>query len=244
MNNISRKTAIALAAFLLPTIASADLIIEPLTGGDGADLLGGLYDMTPYDAPLDDGCAGSVPGTTTLRSGNGGEAEIRYQGPGDPLCMQIQSPADDGQASWWQYADHPDILATNEVSWIELILPANTRALQLYVGAEPPAGWLGGFVAAYDSDDNYTRVNFGSGTSIPFGAEATPGFGIYTTDSCSSITRVIIEPTFWWGFGNLADNQAPCTTVPEPGTLTLLGLGLLGLALTRRLQPKPAMIKS
>ena len=245
LKGLIRKTTFCLIAALFPVIASADLIIETLPGGGGMDPLGG-FEMTPYNAPEDDGCAEGlgVPGTETLSSGNDGVAEIRYQGPGGLLCMQIQSPADDGLASWWQFPDHPDVLATNEVSWIELILPEGTRAFQVYIGAELPDGYLGGFVGAYDSDDNYAQTNFGGSTDIPFGADQTPGFGIYSTNSCATITRVILEPSFWWGFGNLADNQDSCTTVPEPGTLALLGLGLLGLALTRRLQVKPAVARS
>ena len=236
LNIHSRTAAIGLTALFLPALASADLIITSISGGNGEDPLGGIYDMTPYDAPSDDGCAAGygVAGTTSLQSGNGGTALIRYQGPGGPLCMRIQSAADDGQASWWQFPEHGDILATNEVDWIELILPENTRGLSFYVGAELPAGYLGGFIAAYDSDNNYARYDFGRGTDIPFGAERTPGFGVYTTNGCSSITRVIIEPSFWWGFGNLADNQDTCMQVPEPAPLGLLGLGLLGLALSQR----------
>jgi hypothetical protein len=75
-------------------------------------------------------------------------------------------------------------------------------------------------------------------------ATITPGFGIYADNSdgsCSTLTSVTIEPDYW-GVGNFSLSQGSCTTsVPEPTSLALLALGLLGLgAVSRTLNNKSA----
>ena len=65
----------------------------------------------------------------------------------------------------------------------------------------------------------------------------TPGFGVHTSDACSSITKIIVEP-YDWGIGEFAINQgqdSSCVTVPEPAPIGLFGIGLLAMALTRKL---------
>ncbi len=57
------------------------------------------------------------------------------------------------------------------------------------------------------------------------------GVGIYARPG-TCLTGVTIDPPRW-GFGSI--RTADCvTSVPEPGSLGLLGLGLLGLGLSRR----------
>ena len=85
-------------------------------------------------------------------------------------------------------------------------------------------------VQAFDGETYSTeRVYFGVGVGD------TEGYGVYTSDSCSAITQIIIEPDDW-GAGNYSIKQDPCTSVPEPAPLGLFGLGLLTMAVTRRLQ--------
>lgn len=218
-----RNTALVVAALFPLLCGASPIVIDVLDGGDTPDSLGG-FDLTPFDQPAipSQGCGPYGDGVTSTASPLGGHVEFESRS-GDPLCMSVQDP------DWWQY-DHGNVFTT-DVPWVELVLPYNTRAIALWVGANLTGrGWIEGI----DDSGNTSRTYFGGNTGVDFGPNDTPGFGVHTTGSCSMITRIIIEP-FEWGTGNFAINQDPCTQVPEPGTLWLFGIGMLGLAFTHRL---------
>ncbi len=220
------RRILVLSTFFIPFAAVANPMVIVIDEGEnggygtGDNMLGG-YTMQLFDEPLAplDGCAatGSTEfGVTSTPSPIAGQVDFTDY-DGNPLCMSVQAP------NWWQWDHHGNVFTTKE-NWVELLLPVDTRAFWFYVGATSGRGWVEG----QDQFGNTSRLNFGGRSDIDFGWDQTPGFGVYTTNSCSSISRVVIEP--WeWGTGYFAINQDPCTQVPEPGSLWLFGLGLLGL---------------
>jgi hypothetical protein len=225
--------SLALITTAATLTANATPINIDLLPNDGSTptTLGG-YTMTPFaQEPIPSGGCdawgdGSSDGVTQTGNSTTGIVQFVASDHATPLCMSVQNNPD-----WWQW-DHGNVFTTH-VNWVELILPADTRAFSLHVGAVSGRGWIDGI----DHNGNSVRHRFGGSSGVPFGWDKTPGFGVHVGDSCGSISRIVIEP--WeWGTGNFAINRGACTQVPEPAPIALLGLGLLGIAFTRSMRLK------
>lgn len=208
---------------LLPFAATATMItIVPISGGDDGGSLGG-YAMTDFAEPAGTDNTNPADDHFCVASPLAGNLCFEDQ-DGNPEGMDASSP------DWWEWdgtpsPDHGNIY-TADVSWVEIILPENTYAFSLWVGASFTGG---AWIEAFDQNHASTgRTTFG------VSRDNTEGYGVYSTDQCSTISRIIVEPDSW-GFGHFSINQGtPCTQVPEPSTLALFGIGLFAVAIARR----------
>lgn len=204
--------AIAVMTIALTVSANADPIeIVALTGGDHPTTLGD-YDLSPLTPPTS------------------GDQSCTEAPSGDLICFEDENQngvtLTSGDPGWWQY-DHGNVFVVHGYHWIDLVLPPDTRAISLFVGAS-----MSGRAWIQATDGTYTTPQ----EHFPIASGDTRGYGIYAT-GCEALTRVTVEP--WeWGFGYLAINQGECHSVPEPAPIALLGLGLLGMTLARRSQLK------
>ena len=229
-----RKFSAAIVAMLFAAVAVADpIVITLIDGGDDGGEVGG-YSMTdivdqddtdPTDTSDDVTCINS-PGIEGTASVDGSVGNICFTGQGSKVSDidVVEDPVRNGD-HWWGFPDQGDVFVTNQ-NWIEILLPPNTRAVSLWVGASfNGLAWIG----AYNEHGDYVQTK-----NFVVGSGNTKGYGVYSSDSCTALTKIIVEPVDW-GFGNLSINQDPCVSVPEPGPLVLLLAGLLGIALSRRL---------
>ncbi|NOX69215.1 MAG: PEP-CTERM sorting domain-containing protein [Gammaproteobacteria bacterium] len=207
---------LSITLLLLPFVALADPIVTTFDGPDAPDELGG-FTMTDFAPPA---CPGESCAALAYEAESPIDGSVVFQTrSGDALGMTVYDPL------WWEY-DQGNVYTTT-VSWVELIMPRNTNAFSFFVGAS----FFGrGWIEAYDGngDTAFTRFRVGPGD--------TPGFGVFSTDACSSITKIIVEPQDW-GVGGFSINQGQnesCASVPEPAPIGLLGIGLLALAASRK----------
>ncbi len=172
---------------------------------------------------------------TTSSTGSPFGGTLNFADIGGAAVNMTRSTADTD--SWWVNGEtfDYDTYLISGLSWVEIILPENTRAFSFNVGANKSAqGWLTassqtvGSAGTVTTAKDYFAV---SGTN-------TPGFGVYADNkvgSCTTLTSVVIDPNFIWGFGNFSINQDACpTSVPESNSIYLLAIGLLGLLLVAR----------
>lgn len=152
---------------------------------------------------------------------NGGQILLEDYN-GDPLNTYV--PPD----PWWWNA--PGVAYTTTTSGILIdFVDLDVTGFTFNIGANMNAqAWI---KAYYDDGTGHElSTTWFSG----IGPTKTPGFGVYVhnpSESCAQITRIEVDPTFEWGIGNFGISESSCTTVPEPASTTLLGIGMLILAM-------------
>ncbi|MCF6336938.1 MAG: PEP-CTERM sorting domain-containing protein [Gammaproteobacteria bacterium] len=224
--HLTAITFFAATSLGLSSQASAALILDTYASGTATPTTIGGYAMTDFS--VTNGMGGS---TTNVMSPISGSLNFLDQND-SPLAMSRRL-ADD--VSWWNNGEVSDYdIYTTSNYLITILLPENTRAFSFSVGANLGSTSNNAWLTATESSglgiDNQYWFNVNRNN--------TPGFGIYANNSngdCSAITSVTIDPEYW-GVGNFSINQDQCTTtsVPEPSSVALLALGLLGFSLFRR----------
>ncbi len=219
----------------------------------------GIIDVEKYNSGYNDavttGTLGGYSMTNFSVGGTSGDMISTLTSPIDGSTVGITEKYGNdvklgyaNSTSWWTNNTGADYnIFITHTNLIEIILPTNTLAFAFNVGANfNGSAWF----TAYDQNG---REQFDSRTDAPIaekfavgGSEnKTPGFGLYALNSdsdpqsCNYISKVVVDPNAGWGVGNFSiaqDTQNNCgtTTVSEPGTIALFGLGLLGLAAARR----------
>lgn len=150
---------------------------------------------------------------------NGGQILLEDY-DGDPLNTYV--PPD----PWWWNA--PGVAYTTTTAGILIdFVDLNVTGFTFNIGANKNANaWI---KAYYDDGEGHSLSTSWFGG---INKNKTPAFGVYVHDpseSCAKITRIEVDPTFEWGIGNFGIAESSCSTVPEPASTTMLGMGLLAL---------------
>jgi len=214
------RTAVLLTAGLFGLSAHADVIKS-----DGNVSINSLPDAISSDFPLED----LVPTENPLSSITYGSGSVEFEdGDGEPL------PGEDPAApDWWQGSGL--IYTTGTDTMIVDFTDLNVIGFTFRLGANMNArAWI----RAHYSDDTGAT---GSVMTDWFGGirpDSSPAYGVFVTDqsACRKLDSVVIDPNFTWGLGDMqiATSDACTTQVPEPGSLGLLGAGLLAMGFVWR----------
>jgi len=217
-------TLFALTSLGLSSQASASLILDSYASGTATPTTIGGYAMT--DFAVNNGMGGSTTNVISPISGS-----LNFLDQNSNALTLTRRLADD--TNWWinGEANNYDIYTTSNYL-VTILLPENTRAFSFSIGADLGSSGNNAWLTATESDGTGIDSEYWFNVN----RKNTPGFGIYASNSngsCSAITSVTIDPEYW-GVGNFSINQDRCTTsVPEPSSVALLALGLIGFSLFR-----------
>jgi len=222
--HLNLVTLFALTTMGLSSPASANLILLTYGSGSATPTNIGSYNMTDFAFSGIE--VGSTSGVNSPISGS-----LGFEDVSNNSMLLNRNTADN--VSWWNNGESSnyDIFTTDE-HLVTILLPENTFAFSFNVSADLEYTGNNAWITATETDG----PGINSQHNFNVSKENTPGFGIYADNSngnCSTLSSVTIEPDYW-GVGNFSINQGSCTKVPEPSSLALLALGVIGLGFTHR----------
>lgn len=220
MTRYTRNAVAFGIAFVLAGIVGAPAALAiPILANDG------IVHIEANPNPLNTTPVADAVGGSPVSSLNVGSGQILLEDyAGSALTTYSTNP------TWW---NAPGLAYTTTTSgmlidFVDLFVTGFTFNIGANMNAQ---AWIRAYY------DDGAGQELATGWFGGIGPGLTPGYGVYVTDpaaSCARITRIEVDPTFEWGIGNFGVAEGAssgCVSVPEPGPVSLMGLGLLALGL-------------